>query len=79
MQGRTDLIDVRAVATDCLVQRVARDPKLLGPVRDIRSQLRVDDLGIVRPLGVFFLDGVRCVLFCFVMMFGQVTFPFVLP
>ncbi len=79
MECGTDLVDMRAMAADGLVQRVAGNPELLGPVRDIRGQLGVDHLGIVGSLGVFFLDGVRGVLFGFVVVFGQVIFPFVLP
>ena len=71
-----DLVDVGAVGADGLMQRIAGDTKLLRPVGDIRGQLGVDLLGIVRSLGVFLVRGVRGVLFrdLLVLVFGQLGF-----
>ena len=72
MKGRAHLVDVGAVAADCLVQCVAGDAEFFSPVGDVGRQLGIDDLGIVWPLGFFFVDWVRGVLFgCLAVILGQ--------
>ncbi len=74
MKRRADFVDMRAVAADGLVEDISGDTKLLGPVRDVGRQLRVDDLRVVGSLGFFLVDGVRGVLFRFVMVLRQFGF-----
>ncbi len=74
MQGGADLVDVDAVSADGLVESVAGDAELFGPVGDIGGQLGVDDLRVVRTFGVFFVQGVRGVFLGDVVVLGQCVF-----
>ena len=59
MDGGAKLVDVGAVRADELVEFIARDAELLGPVCNVGSHFRVDQLGIVRTLGgVVLVQGV---------------------
>jgi hypothetical protein len=76
LEGGADFFDVGAVSADGFVELVAGDVELFGPVGDVGGHFGVDLFGIVRALGVFFVDGVGFVGFgCFV-MFGHVLFLF---
>lgn len=59
-----ELVDVGAVTADGLVESLAADAELLGPIGDVGGELRVDVFGVVRPLGgSVFVRGVGGVLF----------------
>ena len=62
MQGSAHLLNVGAMAADGLMQLVAGDVELPGPIGDVRRHLGVDLFGIVRPLGgVLLMECVRFV------------------
>jgi hypothetical protein len=59
VEGGADLVDVGAVAADELVELVAGDAKLFGPVGDVGGHFRVNLFGVVRALGdAVFVEGV---------------------
>ena len=52
-----------AVGADGFVELVACDVEFFGPVGDVRGHFGVDLFGIVRALGVLFVEGVGFVGF----------------
>ena len=62
-EGCADFFDVGAVGADGFVELVACDVEFFGPVGDVRGHFGVDLFGIVRALGVLFVDGVGFVGF----------------
>lgn len=75
LEGGVELCDVGAVGADGFVQLVAGDAELFGPVGDVGGHLGVDLFGIVRTLGLFFVDGVGFMGFGCVVMLGHVWVP----
>ena len=58
MQGSAHLLNVGAMAADGLMQLVAGDVELVGPVGDVGGHLGVDLFRIVRALGgVLLVEG----------------------
>jgi len=58
VEGGADLVDMGAVAADGLMQLVAGDVELVGPVGDVGGHLGVDLFRIVRALGgVLLVEG----------------------
>lgn len=72
VEGGADLLDVSAVGADGLVELVAGDAELPGPVVDVGGHFGVDLFGIVGALGVFFVEGVWFVAFRCVVVLGHV-------
>jgi hypothetical protein len=71
VEGGADLLDVSAVGADGFVELVAGDAELLGPVVDVGGHFGVDLFGIVRALGVFFVEFVGFVVFGYVVVLGH--------
>ena len=77
VEGGADLVDVSAVTADKLVELVACDAELFGPVGDGGRHFGVDLLGVVRALGgVVFFEGVGFVDFGIVAVLGLGCFLF---
>jgi hypothetical protein len=78
VEGGADLVDVSAVTADKLVELVACDAELFGPVGDVGRHFGVDLLGVVRALGgvVFFFEGVGFMDFGIVAVLGHGCFLF---
>jgi hypothetical protein len=69
MKGGVDLIYVGAVGPDGFVELVAGDAELFRPVSNVGGHFWVDLFGIMRALGVLFVNGVGFVgLGCVVML-----------
>jgi hypothetical protein len=68
VEGGADLLDVSAVGADGLVELVAGDAELAGPVVDVGGYFGVDLFRIVGALGVFFVEGVWFVAFGYVVV-----------
>ena len=51
VERRTDLVHMRAVATNDLVEFIPADPKLFGPMGDIGGHFWIDLFWVVRSLG----------------------------
>ena len=58
MEGGADLGDVGAVGADGVVELLAGDAELVGPVGDVGGELGIDLVGVVRALVRFFVGGV---------------------
>jgi len=58
MEGGADLVDLGAVDADGFVKDLGGDAELVGPVGHVGGDLGVDDVGVVRSLGVVFVGGV---------------------
>jgi hypothetical protein len=61
MKGGAHLFDVGSVATDRLMELIAGDAELFGPISDVRSHLGVDDFRVVGTFRVVFVESVRLV------------------
>jgi hypothetical protein len=57
-QGVADLVDVGAVDANGLVEHLAGDVELFGPVGDVGGDLGVDLFGVARAFGVVLVCGV---------------------
>ena len=78
-EGGAELVGVCAVGADGLVQRVAGDVELLGPVGDVGGHLGIDLPGVVGALGgVVLVLGVELVCLGCVVVFGHSGFPLLL-
>jgi hypothetical protein len=77
MDGGADLVHVGAVTADELVELVAGDAELSGPIGDVGGHFGVDLLGVVRALGgVLFFGGVGFMHFGIVVVLGHGCFLF---
>jgi hypothetical protein len=74
VEGGADLFDVGAVGADGLVELVAGDAELFGPISDVGGHLGVDFFGVVRALGGFFVEGMGFVGFGGVVVLGHACF-----
>jgi len=61
VKGGADLINVGTVGANALVELVAGDAELLGPVGDVGGHLGIDLFGVVRALDVIFAASMRLV------------------
>ena len=75
-EGGAEFVDVGAVGADGLVEGVAGDAELFGPVGDVRGHFWVDLFGVVGALGVVFVEGVEFVGFGGVVVLGHAGFLF---
>ena len=75
MEGVADFVDVGAVNADRLVEHLAGDVELLGPVGDVGGDLGVDLFGIAGTLGGVNMGGVRLVGFGCVVVLGHAGVP----
>jgi hypothetical protein len=76
MDGGADLVDMGSVGADELVELVAGDAELFGPVGNVRGHFGVDLFGVVRAFcGVVFVGGVRLVAFGGVVVLGHGVLP----
>jgi hypothetical protein len=75
-EGGADLVDVGAVDADGLVEGLAGDVELFGPVGDVGGDFGVDLFGIAGAFGVVFVEGVELVGFGGVVMLGHAGFLF---
>jgi hypothetical protein len=73
MERGADFLDVGAVGTDGFVELITGNAELFRPVRDVRSYLGVDLLGVMRALGMNFLNGVRFVRFRDIVVLGHIS------
>lgn len=70
MKGGAEFVYVGAVAADGLMEGLAGDAELLGPIGDVGGELGVHDLGVVRSLGgSVFVLGVGGVFFGSLLVF----------
>jgi hypothetical protein len=77
VDGGADLVNVGAVTADELVELVAGDAELFGPVGDVGSHFGVDLLGVVRALaGVVLFESVGFVEFGIVVVLGHGCYLF---
>jgi len=74
LQRRADFLDVGAVGADGLVELLAGDVELFGPIGDVGGEFGVDLVGIVRALGVVFMRCVGSVLFRLLLVFVGLIF-----
>jgi hypothetical protein len=58
VEGGADLVDLGAVNADGFVEDLGGDAELVGPVSHVGGDLGVDDVRVVRSLGVLFVGGV---------------------
>ena len=75
VEGGADLIDVSAMGANALVELVAGDAELLGPVGDVGGHLGVDLFGVVRAFDVIFVASMRLVGCGDVVVLGHGMFP----
>jgi hypothetical protein len=75
VEGGADLLDVGSVAANSLVELIAGDAQLFGPVGHVRSHLGVNLLKVVRAFGVIFVNGMGFMSFWRVVVLGHWLLP----
>jgi hypothetical protein len=71
MEGVADFVDVGAVDADSLVEDLAGDVELFGPVGDVGGDLGIDLFGVAGTLGWINVGGVGLVGFGCVVVLGH--------
>jgi hypothetical protein len=75
MESSPDLLNMSSMTADCLMKLIACNAKLLGPVGDVGCHLGIDLFGIMRALGVIYMEGMGFMGFGCVVVLRHRVFP----
>ncbi len=70
-----NFLNVGSVGADSVVELIAGNAELFGPVGNVGSHLWVNLFGVVRAFGVVFVEGVGLVLFGSAVVLGHRMLP----